>query len=118
MDTDDIEAEYTARDILAHLSHLAIWYSSRRTGEQDVLNDPVKVEEDLYKLSAARRSMRLCRDNPREFTRGEALGLYDRLRQRMASLGQASLLIRPERLVAALRANRTKLRKRRQETVD
>lgn len=103
-DDDDLdELIYTAKDIEIGLSHLAHWYESTRSGDQDVLLDPARTEQSLSVLHYARAVMRLNGCDAGEFSRREALAMYMRLMRKRRRLGDA-LVIRPKRLVAAMRA--------------
>lgn len=121
MNGNDSEAEtlvYTAKDVETYLSHLAHWYETERSGDKDVLRDPIEMDMSLYKLSSARRSMRLDPDIGPEFSYRDASDMIRRLHRRYLKTGWDNLVIRPKRLIAAMRAIRTKrLKSRKTKTV-
>jgi hypothetical protein len=103
---------YTAKDVETYLSHLAHWYSEERTGDKDVLRDPIEMDMRLLELSRARKSMRLDPDIGPEFSYEEVSEMFRRLHRRYLRVGQEKMVIRPRRLIAAMRALRTKAKKR------
>lgn len=111
MDSEDTGAEplvYTAKDIETYLSHLAHWYKTVRSGDKDVLRRPAETEDSLLRLSVARKSMRLNPEKGPEFTRSEVLAMLERLSRRKARSRRREPIIRPLRLVAAMRGIRTR----------
>lgn len=108
------ELVYTAKDIETFLSHLAHWYEEERISDKDVLRDPIRMYISLYELSAARKSRRLDPQNRPEFSCQDAYAMIRRLHRRYLRVGRQKTVIRPERLIAAMRAVRSR-RKRQTE---
>ena len=101
------KAVYTAEDIETGLSHLAHWYETPRSGEQDWLDDLARAERDLFALHIARATMRLSGNNAVEFSPAEVLALFGRLKRTKKRAGDG-FRIRPKHLVASMRALRTR----------
>ncbi|MEA3249542.1 MAG: hypothetical protein U9Q03_04250 [Patescibacteria group bacterium] len=104
---------YTDKDIKTYLSHLAHWYLTDRSREQDILRYPtVFPESEMFHLRTCRNIRGYNREYAAEFSRREVMHMFRRLRRRRKAAEKGPFIIRPKRLIAAMRAIRTKRAKK------
>jgi hypothetical protein len=109
----DLDAPiYTAKDVIVCLSHLADWYRIERTGPKDFLLHLPHLLLQIQKLHVARTVRGYNGQYEEEFSRLEAYHMFRRLKRRYVKVGRENLVIRPERLVAAMRALKTREKNR------